>query len=71
MEVNKMNEKEFLKAMRSIKTIPDICRDLKIDYSNVYNEKTSKENLKKVCNELRLEILKANSFLKEYDAYGD
>ena len=66
-----MNEKEFVKAMKSIKSIPDICRELKIDYANVYNEKTSRENFKRIADNLRIEVLKAYSYLKEYDAYGD
>ena len=64
-----MNEFEFIKAIRSTRTLADICRDLKLDYANVYYGRTKKENLGKVADELRIEVLKSYAYVKEYDAY--
>lgn len=51
MEINKEQDLKFIKAFKSI-TISDICKDLKVDKSNVYRGIASAEAIRKVREEL-------------------
>lgn len=59
-----MEDRDFILAYKDMKSISDICEELKINYSNLVNLKTSKENEKKVADKLRLECYKIFSLLK-------
>ena len=59
-----MDEKDIITSYKEMKSIKKICEELEIDYSNVINGKTSKENEKKVANKIKVECFKMNSFLK-------
>ena len=52
-------EEEFELIMRykELKSIGQICKDLKIDYPNLSRKKTTKENIKQVSNEIKKEII--------------
>lgn len=53
-----MSDYDFISAYKDMKSISDICEELKINYSNLINGKTSKENEKKVAEKLKLEVIK-------------
>lgn len=46
-----MSDLEFIKEFQKIK-LTDICKELKIDYSNLYAGRTGKTNEKRVKEEL-------------------
>ena len=52
-----MNDLEFINKFSKIK-VASICQKLKINRSNVYNGRTTDENLKKVRREIESEIAK-------------
>lgn len=58
-----MNDLDFIKAFQKIK-LTDICKELKIDYSNLYAGRTGKVNEKRVKEEL---IKKYNKLLEGKD----
>ena len=51
----------FILKYRELKTIGQICKNLSIDYSNLINGKTSKENYKKVADELKKQVIELYS----------
>ena len=59
-----MDEKDIIASYKEMKSIKKICEELEIDYSNLINGKTSKENEKKVANKIKVECFKMYSFLK-------
>lgn len=52
-----MNDLEFINKFSKIK-VASICQKLKINRSNVYNGRTTDENLKRVRCEIESEIAK-------------
>jgi hypothetical protein len=52
-----MEDLEFINKFSKIK-VASICQKLKINRSNVYNGRTTNENLKKVRREIESEIAK-------------
>ena len=59
-----MSDYEFIMTIKDMKTISDICSELKIDYANVMKGTASKENITKVANKLKVEITKMYSIIK-------
>lgn len=59
-----MNELEFIKAYKDMKSISDICEHLGINYTNLIYGRTTKENEKKVARILKVEILKIYAIIK-------
>lgn len=51
----------FILKYKGLKTIGQICKNLSIDYSNMINGKTSKENYKKVADELKRQVIELYS----------
>ena len=51
----------FILKYRELNTIGQICKNLSIDYSNLINGKTSKENYKKVADELKKQVIELYS----------
>ena len=51
----------FILKYKELKTIGQICKNLSIDYSNMINGKTSKENYKKVADELKRQVIELYS----------
>ena len=45
-------------TVKNMKSINKICEENNIDVSNLLKGTTSKDNIKKVANELKLEIIK-------------
>lgn len=52
-----MSDLEFINKYKNMKSAGKVCRDLKIDYPNLSRGKTTKENEKKVADELKKEII--------------
>ena len=50
-----MKDIEFIHKVKNIK-LGNICRDNKIDYTNLIYGRTSKENTKRIADELRREL---------------
>lgn len=50
-----MKDIEFIHKIKNIK-LGNICKNNKIDYTNLIYGRTSKENTKKIANELRREL---------------
>ena len=50
-----MKDIELIHKIKNIK-LSNICKDNKIDYSNLVYGRTSKENTKRIANELRKEL---------------
>lgn len=63
--MKKLDDLEILKAFKNMRTIGEICKELQIDYANVIQGKTTKENIHKVVQELKLELYKLNLFMGE------
>ena len=59
-----MSDYEFIMAIKDMKSISNICEELKIDYANVIKGTASKENITKVANKLKVEITKMYSIIK-------
>ena len=59
-----MDDMNFILAYKDMKSISDICDELKINYSNLVNGKTSNENEKKVVDKLKIECYKIYSLVK-------
>lgn len=51
MDINRERDLRFIKEFRKIK-LSNICKELKIDKSNVYRGIASAENIKAVKNEI-------------------
>lgn len=56
-----MSDLNFIMEYKNMKSVAKVCKDLKIDYPNLSRGKTSKENEKKVADELKKQILKLYS----------
>ena len=61
---DKMNDLEFIKAYKDMKSISEICDEFKINYTNLIYGKTTSENEEKVANSLKMEVLKIYALLK-------
>lgn len=59
-----MNDYDFILEYKNLNSISDICKRVNINYSNLINGKTSKENEKKVASIIEVELLKIVSLLK-------
>ena len=44
-----------------MRSVSNVCKDLGVDMANISRRTTSEENIKKVANELKFEIVKAYS----------
>jgi len=55
-----MNEKnlELILALKNMKKLSVICREYNINYSNLVQGKSSKENEKLIADEIKKEIVK-------------
>lgn len=58
-----MSELDFIKAFKNMKSLTTICEENKVNYSNLINGKSTKENEIKISNEVKKEILKSYSLL--------
>ena len=56
-----MSDLEFILLYKNKKSAWKVSKDLKIDYPNLSRGKTSKENEKRVADELKKEIIKIYS----------
>lgn len=56
-----MSDLEFILLYRNMKSAGEVCKDFKIDYSNLSRGKSTKENEKIVADELKKEIIKVYS----------
>ena len=52
-----MSDLEFISKYKNMKSAGKVCKDLKIDYPNLSRGKSTKENEKKVADELKKEII--------------
>lgn len=59
-----MDELDLIKAYQDMKALSIICEENKINYSNLINGKTTKDNEKKIANAVKMEILKIYALLK-------
>lgn len=59
-----MEEIDFIRAYRDMKSIKAICEENKINYSNLLNGLSTEENERKVVNDIKMEILKIYALLK-------
>lgn len=55
------NDYEFIMEYKKMKSIGKICNELGIDSGNLTRGKTSKENEKKVADELKKQVIKLYS----------
>lgn len=60
-----MKDSEIIQAFKKIRSIGYICKELKINYANLIQGKSTKENEHKVAQELKLELYKINLFMGE------
>lgn len=58
-----MNDKEFIKQYKNMKSVSAICDELGIDKGNVSRETITDEQAKKIADELKFEIVKIYSSL--------
>lgn len=66
-----MDDYNFILAIKDLKTIPKICKELEIDYTNLIKGRSTAENERKVASILKLEILKAYCYIKGAKPNGD
>lgn len=59
-----MDDLEFIRACKDMKSISEICEENKINYTNLVYGKTTKENEQKVASALKIEILKIYALIK-------
>lgn len=59
-----MEDINFILAYKDMKSISEICEEYKINYSNLINERTTKENEKKVADKLKTEVYKIYALVK-------
>ena len=52
-----MENYNFILEYKNLKSISQICKDFGIDYSNLINKRTTNENMKKVADELRKQVI--------------
>ena len=50
-----MKDIDLIKEIKNIK-IGNICKSNKVDYTNLIYERTTKENIKKIANEIRRKL---------------
>lgn len=60
-----MEDFEIIMQFKNMKTIGEICKELKIDYSNLISGKSTKDNEHRVVQALKLELYKINLFMGE------
>lgn len=60
-----MEDYRIIQEFRKMRSIGDICKDLNINYANLIQGKSTKENEHKVVQELKLELYKINLFMGE------
>lgn len=60
-----MEDYIIIQEFRKIRSIGDICKELGINYANLIQGKSTKENEHKVVQELKLELYKINLFMGE------
>lgn len=60
-----MEDFEIIMQFKNMKTIGEICKELKVDYSNLISGKSTKENEHRVAQALKLELYKINLFMGE------
>lgn len=53
-----MTDFEFIKEYKNMKAISDICEELRLNYSNLVGQKSSKEKEKQVALLLKAEIIR-------------
>lgn len=53
-----MSYYDFIMVVKNMKSINKICEENNIDVSNLLKGTASKDNIKKVANDLKLEIIK-------------
>lgn len=58
-----MEDFDIILQFKNMRTIGEICKELKIDYSNLIRGNSTKENEHKVVQELKLELYKINLFM--------
>lgn len=56
-----MDDFEFIMEYKNMKSIGKICKEFGIDYPNLSRGKTSKENEKKVADELKKQVIRLYS----------
>ena len=56
-----MDDFDFIMEYKNMKSVGKICKEFCIDYSNLSSGKTSKENEKKVADELKKQVIKLYS----------
>lgn len=56
-----MEDFDFIMEYKNMKSVGKICKELGIDYPNLSRGKTSKENEKKVADELKKQVIKLYS----------
>lgn len=59
-----MNDIDLIKAYQEMKALSNICKENNVNYSNLINGKTTDDNVKKIANVVKIEILKIYSLLK-------
>lgn len=65
-----MEDIDLIMEYKNIKSIFEICEELKIDYSNIMNNRTTKENYKKVYDKIKIEILKIYGLIQIKEQYN-
>lgn len=63
--MKKLDDFDIIMKFKEMRSIGDICKELGIDYANLVNGRTTKENEHKVVQELKLELYKINLFMGE------
>ena len=58
-----MNDKEFIKLYKNLKSVSSVCDELGIDKGNVSRETITDEQAKKIADKLKFEIVKIYSSL--------
>lgn len=59
-----MNNFDFIMVYKDMKSIKEICEELKINYPNLMNNNAPEENYKKVYDKIVIEILKIYGLIK-------
>lgn len=59
-----MEDFDLIVSYKEMKSTKKICEELEVDYSNLINGKTSKENIKKVADKIKVECFKMYSIIK-------
>lgn len=59
-----MSDFDFIMIYKDMKSIKEICEELKINYPNLMNNNASDENYKKVYDKIVIEILKVYALIQ-------